>query len=268
MRLSIITINYNNLAGLRKTLDSIHPLAKEVNCQIEHIIIDGGSSDGSKELIEDYSNNYKLIWLSEKDSGIFNAMNKGLDASSGEFIVFMNSGDSFVQGILTESYLNSFNNFDLIYGDIITESNFKLVPLKQTSSLDFLYFIGRTICHQSVVLKRSLLLQYKFKEVEEFNLIGDWIQLFSILRAEKIKILKLKQEICIYNIEGISEQQSELRKFQRQKYLEFIYSDWELSQLEMLHRLRTRDYFNLFFQSLDNYKIQFILKKINKWINH
>ena len=91
MKLSIITINYNNLAGLQRTIDS-------VVCQTWHdyewIIIDGGSSDGSKELIEQYQE-YITYWCSEPDKGIYNAMNKGIDHAHGDYLIFMNSGDAF-----------------------------------------------------------------------------------------------------------------------------------------------------------------------------
>ena len=89
MKLSIITINYNNKAGLQKTIDS-------VICQtwrdFEWIVIDGGSADGSKELIEQYQQHFSY-WCSERDDGVYSAMNKGICISSGDWIMILNSGD-------------------------------------------------------------------------------------------------------------------------------------------------------------------------------
>ncbi len=91
MRYSIITINYNNRDGLRKTIESV----VNQSCRdIEYIVIDGGSTDGSVEVIEEYAGKIDY-WVSERDKGIYNAMNKGLAQAHGEYLNFMNSGDCF-----------------------------------------------------------------------------------------------------------------------------------------------------------------------------
>ena len=89
MKLSIITINYNNAEGLRKTLASV---AAQTYADIEHIIVDGGSTDNSVEVIRDYSqspiaNTHEIRWISEKDKGIYNAMNKGIEIALGKRVV-------------------------------------------------------------------------------------------------------------------------------------------------------------------------------------
>ena len=89
MKLSVITINYNNAEGLAKTMDSVF---RQRFSDFEYIVIDGGSTDGSKDLI--VNNQDKIAyWCSEKDSGIYNAMNKGIREASGEYLLFLNSGD-------------------------------------------------------------------------------------------------------------------------------------------------------------------------------
>ena len=93
MKLSIITINYNNKNGLQKTIDSV---ISQTFKDFEWIIIDGGSTDGSKELIEKYSQHI-TYWVSEPDKGIYNAMNKGIKVAKGEYLFFLNSGDYLVQ---------------------------------------------------------------------------------------------------------------------------------------------------------------------------
>ncbi len=101
MLLSIITINYNNAEGLRKTLASV---ASQTYAEIEHIIIDGGSSDNSVEVIRKYESSLasRLKWVSEKDSGIYNAMNKGIRMATGEYCQFLNSGDMLAADDVTE----------------------------------------------------------------------------------------------------------------------------------------------------------------------
>ena len=88
-QISIITINYNNASGLEKTIRSV---VEQIYNEYEYIIIDGASSDKSKEVIQEYQR-YIDFWCSEKDSGIYNAMNKGIQKASGEYLLFLNSGD-------------------------------------------------------------------------------------------------------------------------------------------------------------------------------
>ena len=95
MILSIITINYNNAQGLGKTLNSV---LTQTNTQFEHVIVDGASTDNSVEIIQHYEKDaaargIKVVWVSEKDKGIYNAMNKGIKMASGEYCQFLNSGD-------------------------------------------------------------------------------------------------------------------------------------------------------------------------------
>lgn len=88
-QISIITINYNNASGLEKTIRSV---VEQTYNEYEYIIIDGASSDKSKEVVQGYQQ-YIDFWCSEKDSGIYNAMNKGIQRASGEYLLFLNSGD-------------------------------------------------------------------------------------------------------------------------------------------------------------------------------
>ena len=91
MKFSIITVNYNNKEGLRNTIESvIHQTYRD----FEYIVIDGGSTDGSVDILKKYDQQINY-WVSEKDSGIYNAMNKGISKAHGEYLNFMNSGDCF-----------------------------------------------------------------------------------------------------------------------------------------------------------------------------
>ena len=101
MQLSIITINYNDAEGLRKTLASV---AMQTYPHIEHIIVDGGSSDNSVEVIREYESSLasRLKWISEKDTGIYNAMNKGIRMATSEYIQILNSGDILAAPDVTE----------------------------------------------------------------------------------------------------------------------------------------------------------------------
>ena len=111
-KLSIITINLNNAAGLRKTIESV---VNQTFTDYEYLIIDGGSTDGSVEVIKEFADKI-TYWVSEPDKGIYNAMNKGILKARGEYLQFLNSGDWLVDNeVLFRVF--SLNHFeDILYG--------------------------------------------------------------------------------------------------------------------------------------------------------
>ena len=132
MKLSIITINYNNAEGLRKTLASV---ATQTYADIEHIIVDGGSSDNSVEVIRDYSqspiaNTHEIRWISEKDKGIYNAMNKGIKIALGKRIVnddHTSSPNSLIASspYRLSDYIQILNSGDILAAADVTEKMFQ-----------------------------------------------------------------------------------------------------------------------------------------------
>ena len=142
-KLTIITINYNNSKGLLKTFESIK---NQTWLDFEYIVIDGGSTDGGKELIE---NNKQInYWVSEKDSGVYNAMNKGIRAATGDYIIFMNSGDFFYDNDVLEKVAKHFDsNISILYGNTVyfNDDNYrrKETPPKKLSFGFFYYFKPR-----------------------------------------------------------------------------------------------------------------------------
>src|SRR4051812_22804100 len=100
-RLSIITINYNNVSGLRKTVESV---VNQTSQDFEYIVIDGGSTDGSVDVLKQYAKKIKY-WISEPDKGIYNAQNKGILKATGEYCHFINSGDYLVKNDVIEKML-------------------------------------------------------------------------------------------------------------------------------------------------------------------
>ena len=138
MTLTIITINYNNAEGLRKTLASV---ASQTYADIEHVIVDGGSTDGSVEVIREYArangahagsltnNCHQIHWLSEPDNGIYHAMNKGIEIALGQRIVNDDHTSSPITNsqspIASTSYIQILNSGDILAADDVTERMFK-----------------------------------------------------------------------------------------------------------------------------------------------
>jgi glycosyltransferase involved in cell wall biosynthesis len=159
--ISVITINFENLKELQKTFASV---TSQTYQDLEYIVIDGGSQDGTVNFLQAHSTNISY-WVSEKDNGIYDAMNKGVKAAKGEWIVFMNSGDLFFQDNTIEQiapYLDRSN--DVVYGgfELITDDEYGYrTSQEQPADLSLIWHQIPT-CHQSVFVKRKLQSQYPF----------------------------------------------------------------------------------------------------------
>ncbi len=199
-KISVITINYNDKVGLEKTINSV---VSQTSDNFEYIIIDGGSNDGSKEVIEKYKDKIDY-WISEPDKGPYNAMNKGIKAANGEFVIFMNGGDFFydetvletVDGLLGEEY-------DIYYGD-----NYKIKPnskRKKTypEELSFSFFYTSCINHQSTFIRRKLFFDHFFYN-EEFKIVADWEFFVYTICNENVPYKYLGVTIANYDFTGIS----------------------------------------------------------------
>ena len=156
--LSIVTINFNNKSGLAKTIESV---INQHYKEVEYIIIDGGSTDGSVELIESYKDHLKY-WHSEKDNGIYNAMNIGLSKASQEYVLFLNSGDSLYNNEVLETIQPYFKaGAGIIYGDLhkIRPSGKTLIRCFDGPVSFYTFFSQRSLPHPSSFIRRGLLLQ-------------------------------------------------------------------------------------------------------------
>lgn len=168
-KLSIITVTYNNLAGLRRTRDSIH---SQTFRDFEWIVVDGGSTDGGKNFIWEHQEEIAW-WCSEQDNGIYNAMNKGIEHAEGEYIMFLNSGDILIApDTLNEVFCKALNA-DIVYGDW-TEALPKH-PKKKCHSpekVNYYTFASRPLCHQTAFIRTTLLKQSPYDET--YRICADW----------------------------------------------------------------------------------------------
>lgn len=150
--ISIITVTYNAIETINSTFQSV--FAQSYN-NIEYIVIDGGSIDGTTDIIKMNEKNIRY-WISEEDTGIYDAMNKGISIAQGDWIIFMNSGDIFHDdNVLQNIFTNNINcKTQIIYGNT-KEKNSKNIqnPPKEIIKK---YFIDRTICHQSILFKKGV----------------------------------------------------------------------------------------------------------------
>jgi glycosyltransferase involved in cell wall biosynthesis len=197
--LSIITINYNNALGLQKTMNSV--FAQHYR-NFEYIIIDGGSTDGSKALIEAHASKISY-WVSEKDNGIYNAMNKGLVRARGEYLLFLNSGDF----LLDEHSLGLgfYNNYceDIICADVKINIGGQYYTRHAPDTLSFDYFTKDTLPHQSAFIRRSLFERAGSYD-EDLKFVADWKFYLDVFCKFNATYRHIPETICEYNYEGVS----------------------------------------------------------------
>lgn len=204
MKLSIITVVYNNVTCIEDTILNILDL-KDQNPDIENVIIDGGSTDGTCAIIEKYKDKISYF-ISEPDHGIYDAMNKGIKASRGEWLIFMNSGDLFyqdVKALLKEMFKknNNFEDYDVIYGNTLTKNSREIIsiPLKKIES-NFFFF--NTICHQSVFFNKSVFNNLGYYNLN-YKIISDRDLLFRVANSNG-KFYHLDYIVSIWDEEGFS----------------------------------------------------------------
>ena len=207
MKLSIITINYNNAVGLKKTLDSV---AEQTYTDFEHIIVDGASTDGSVGEIIAYSqspiaNRRKITWLSEPDKGIYNAMNKGIRMSSGEYLLFLNSGDFLIAADVLEKVFENECSADILCARCNVSDNGKVIwtsnpPEKVTFGT--LYMVG--LAHQSTFIRKSLFEQCGYYD-ESFRYNADIEFWYRAIIDNGVSTQKIDIITTDYNLDGVSE---------------------------------------------------------------
>lgn len=167
--ISIITIVYNNVANIERTILSV---INQTYKNIEYIVIDGGSTDGTVDIIKRYSGHF-LYWVSEPDKGIYNAMNKGIEKATGKYVLFLNSGDNFCEDESLDKIVLRCDNYDIVYNDLnIIDKEHSYIK-KYPILLSFRYFTYEAIPHPGTLIKRNLFDIYG-KYDESLKIVSDW----------------------------------------------------------------------------------------------
>lgn len=206
-KINIVTINLNNKSGLEKTINSV--INQTFFDKINYIIIDGGSSDGSIDIIDRYKN-YLSYYVSEKDNGIFNAMNKGVSFCNGEYVQFLNSGDNLHDNEVIENIYNELTE-DVVYGNMLVE------PFKEKKLITKYDFFGDWFMpHPSTFTKVDLLKKKKLSE--DYKIISDWIYYYEYICLNKLPYKHIDLIVTDFYGGGVSSNHEECLK-EEEKYL-------------------------------------------------
>jgi glycosyltransferase involved in cell wall biosynthesis len=200
-KLSIITINYNNLEGLKKTVESV---VNQTWQEFEFIVIDGGSIDGSAEYIESKSEHIDY-WVTEPDAGIYNAMNKGIEKALGTYLLFLNSGDVLYNGnVLLETKKSLLLDMDIVYGDLwIVGEQGKGFRNRYPDFIDFPFLKQTSLGHPSTFMKKELFYTYGLYRTD-LKIISDWAFFVKVFCIHKVSHCKIDHIIAAFYEGGLS----------------------------------------------------------------
>jgi len=255
--LSIITINRNNADGLEKTIKSV---ISQTCADFEYIIIDGASADGSVDVIKRYTDKIDY-WVSEPDTGIYNAMNKGIRKSQGSYCLFLNSGDWLISPETLHNVFAEINNnsSDIFYSDMIKSDNtIKFYPEHLTIN----YLLFNTISHQNSLIKRSLFLEHGFYN-EDLIFASDWE--FYLYESWKYKstFYHIRTNICVFDIHGIGSQTSVERLNENKLILYNVFHELADTIIEF-HNFRRTPYYGIVKNGGNSKMFDFLLKIYKK----
>ncbi|RZK22255.1 MAG: glycosyltransferase, partial [Flavobacterium sp.] len=168
---------------------------------IEYIVIDGASTDNSVSVISQYESKINH-WISEKDNGVYHAMNKGIAKATGDYLLFLNSGDYLHSPESLHRLFDGNAGEDLIYGNLQVQETTKSWVKEYPSTLTFSYFLRDTLPHPATLIKRSLLEGIGFNE--KFKIVSDWEFFIVSICKNGASYKHVDQTISVFNYDGIS----------------------------------------------------------------
>ena len=287
--LSIITINYNNAEGLRRTLASV---AEQTYRNIEHIIVDGGSNDGSVDVIKEYvqrvnseerivNSGRTIVWTSEPDKGIYNAMNKGIRKATGDYIQILNSGDTLAAPDVTERMVVALQQMydvsmydvfqsspvPILYGNMIKKdyATGKVISKSKDVEYSLRQYYCSSMNHDCCYIHRDVYEKFGLYD-ENLKIVSDWKWFLQVIGLGDVKPVYVDIDVTVFDASGISERNLDLRIKERRQVLEEILPpavladyDKHAFDAEQMNRLRKYHLYGLV------YFIERVIFKLEKW---
>lgn len=211
--ITVITVVYNGADFIEETIKSV---ITQDYTNIEYIIVDGGSTDGTLDIIRKYDNVIDY-WISEKDGGVYDAMNKAQLLSTGQFLNFMNAGDVFFSENVVSLVVDEISDkVSIIYGDaVVTDGcNSFFIKAKNFTRTNLFFWSTRTVCHQSIFVRRTIFSNYNLNYKLKAEL--DWY--FEILKNNTSSVY-INTSICVYALGGLSDRLFKLEMVETIKVL-------------------------------------------------
>ena len=215
MKLSIVTINLNNADGLEKTIKSV---LSQTFSDYEYLVIDGGSTDKSCDVIQQYANQINY-WESKPDNGIYHAMNKGILKAKGDYCLFLNSGDILCsKTILNDVFEQNFTE-DIVYGNLTFDSQGNLAQMDYPDVLQFSFLYKNSLPHPSMFIKKELF-EHLGLYNESYRIISDWTFYMLAICKHNCSYRHIKDVVSVFNMDGISSTLIDVVNDERNHFLE------------------------------------------------
>lgn len=224
MKLSIITVNYNDAEGLERTIKSVISQSFK---DYEFIIIDGGSTDASIDVIKKYEN-YIDYWVSEQDGGIYPGMNKGLRQATGEYLNFMNGGDCYHSSDVLDKIFALNSDADIITGTH-SENGIRNVGKDGITMLDLYKW---AIDHQASFIRREVALRHPYDE--KYRIVSDWKFFIEALVIDNCSFCYTDTVVVDVDMKGISNTNFNLDRLERETVLKELLPDRILKDYQMM----------------------------------
>ena len=206
-KISIITINYNNKEGLEKTIQSV---VNQTYQNFEYLIIDGGSTDGSAQIINKYADKIDY-WVSEPDKGIYNAMNKGINKAHGEYLLFINSGDELYNNLVFETNINEIHSEDIVAGNINVIGNDIDYIGESKTKVSFINMYKDTVWHPTTFIKKEAFAKTTLYD-ENLKICSDWKWFLLGIFKYNLTYRKIDNIISKFYLDGISSMEDQKKQ--------------------------------------------------------
>lgn len=233
--LSIVTINYNNREGLERTIRSV---AAQQFPGLDYVVIDGGSTDGSAQLLQQYAEHITYA-VSEKDDGVFNAQNKGIRHATGTYLLFLNSGDVLAGPDVLKTFFSRSPSADLVCGNLMMVGHGEPILATNPQTIGAEHFWEGTLLHPGTFIRKRLFDEYGLYD-EGYKIGADYEFFVRVLVRHNATYEYRNQIVAHFEMSGISSdpRYEPLHKAERSRVLNHYFTPLQLAALKELFELK------------------------------
>ena len=216
MKISVITVTLNALPALQRTMNSV---INQDYDDFEFIVVDGASTDGSVAYLKNHTTSIQK-WISEPDSGIYEAMNKGVQMATGDFCLFLNAGDTFISNKTLSDIAPTLDDADIILGNeiLVNEKGIMCGFTPSRGSFTLRHLLTSSVCHQSTFIRRTVLLAHPYNE--SLKLVSDWQFVLERFLEGKERFKTVDVDVCFFYSGGRTDRNRDLGIKERVAVLE------------------------------------------------